>query len=106
MIKQIQNSASPASVDFSLEDCYLLLGNVLKNNDYKSITSDYTITLTRSGKTWNIDSPKSLSAAVTGNFSTYVADASLFSPSEIIAIHLDTLKAFDTEQLNLSLIHI
>ena len=100
MIKQIQNSASPASVDFSLEDCYLLLGNVLKNNDYKSITSDYTITLTRSGKTWNIDSPKSLSAAVTGNFSTYVADASLFSPSEIIAIHLDTLKAFDTEQLN------
>ena len=47
MIKQIQNSASPASVDFSLEDCYLLLGNVLKNNDYKSITSDYTITLTR-----------------------------------------------------------
>ena len=100
MIKQIQNSASPASVDFSLEDCYLLLGNVLKNNDYKSLTSDYTITLTRSGKTWNIDSPKSLSAAVTGNFSTYVADASLFSPSEIIAIHLDTLKAFDTEQLN------
>ena len=100
MIKQIQNSASPASVDFSLEDCYLLLGNVLKNNDYKSITSDYTITLTRSGKTWNIDSPKSLSAAVTGNLSTYVADASLFSPSEIIAIHLDTLKAFDTEQLN------
>lgn len=63
MIKQIQNSASPASVDFSLEDCYLLLGNVLKNNDFKSITSDYTITLIRSGKIWNIDSPKSLSAA-------------------------------------------
>lgn len=100
MIKQIQNSASPASVDFSLEDCYLLLDNVLKNNDFQSITSDYTITLTRSGKFWNIDSPKSLSAAVTGNFSTYVADASLFSPSEVIAIHLDTLKAFDTEQLN------
>lgn len=100
MIKQIQNSASPASVDFSLEDCYLLLGNVLKNNDFPNITSDYTVTLSRSGKIWSIDSPKSLSAVVTGNFSTYVADASLFSPSEVIAIHLDTLKAFDTEQLN------
>ena len=100
MIKQIQNSASPASVDFSLEDCYLLLGNVLKNNDFKTVTSEYTITLTRSEKSWSIDSPKSLSAAVTGNFSTYVADASLFSPSEVIAIHLDTLKDFDTEQLN------
>lgn len=100
MIKQIQNSASPASVDFSLEDCYLLLGNVLKNHDFPDTTSDYTITLTRSGKNWSIDSPKSLSAAITGNFSACVADASLFSPSKVIAIHLDTLKSFDTEQLN------
>lgn len=99
MIKQIQNSASPASVDFSLEDCYLLLGNVLKVSDLPSITSTYTIQLTRSGKNWNIDSPKSLSSAVTGNFASYVADASLFSPSEVIAIHLDTLKDFDVEQL-------
>lgn len=100
MIKQIQNSASPASVDFSLEDCYLLLGNVLQEKDLPTVTSSYTITLTKSGKNWSIDSPKSLSAAVTGNFASYVSDASLFSPSEVIAIHLDTLKKFDTEQLN------
>lgn len=100
LIKQIQNSASPASVDFSLEDCYLLLGNVLKKQDWNQISSEYTIHLSKQGKNWSIDSPKNLSNALTGDFSACVADPSLFTPSEVLSIHLDTLKDFDTEQLN------
>lgn len=100
LVKQIQNSASPANVDFSLEDCYLLLGTVLKENEFDTVQSDYTITLTREDKIWTITSPGELGAALTGHFASYVSDADLFTPSEVVGIHLDTLRGFDSEQLN------
>ncbi|MGN1139785.1 MAG: hypothetical protein ACI4TF_01160, partial [Oliverpabstia sp.] len=100
LTKQIQNSATPAGVDFSLEDCYLLLGTVLEENTFDTVQSKYTISLTRNGKVWSISSPDELGAALTGDFAAYVSDADLFTPSEIVEIHLDTLKGFDVEQLN------
>lgn len=100
IVKQIQNSAAPANVEFSLEDCYLLLGTVLENNTYDTVQSEYTIDLTFKDGAWTINSPKELSEAVTGEFSSHVSDADLFTPSEIVEIHLDTLKSFDIEQLN------
>ena len=100
LTKQIQNSATPAGVDFSLEDCYLLLGTVLEENTFDTVRSKYTISLTRNGKIWSISSPDELGAALTGDFAAYVSDADLFTPSEIVEIHLDTLKGFDVEQLN------
>lgn len=100
LIKQIQNSANPANVDFSLEDCYLLLGTVLNKNTFDTVQSEYTVTLTRKGKIWSISSPDELGIALTGNFASYVSDADLLTPSETVAIHLDTLKNFDVEQLN------
>lgn len=100
LTKQIQNSATPAGVDFSLEDCYILLGTVLKENSFDTIPSEYTISLTQNGDIWSISSPEDLGAALTGNFAAYVSDADLFTPSEIVEIHLDTLKGFDGEQLN------
>lgn len=100
MRKQIQNTATPSSVSFSLEDCYLLLGKVLKDQPADTVTSLYTISLTRSDKVWSIDAPGDLTTALTGNFSSHVSDVNLFTPSEIISIHLDTLKEFDSEQLS------
>lgn len=100
MRKQIQNTATPSSVSFSLEDCYLLLGKVLKDQPADTISSLYTISLTRTDKVWNIDAPSELTAALTGNFAAHVSDVNLFTPSEIISIHLDTLKEFDSEQLS------
>lgn len=100
LIKQIQNSATPANVDFSLEDCYLLLGTILNENKFDTVQSDYTITLTRKDKIWTITAPNELGGALTGYFASYVSDADLFTPSEVVGIHLDTLKSFDTEQLN------
>ncbi len=108
MIKQIQNTATPSGVSFSLEDCYLLLGTVLKDFSSQTITSEYTISLTKFQNIWKIDYPGDLESALTGNFPTHVSDVNLFTPSEIISIHLDTLKQFDSEQLSryLSLDHI
>ncbi|MBS6195647.1 MAG: DUF1294 domain-containing protein [Clostridiales bacterium] len=100
LVKQIQNSASPSTVEFSLEDCYLLLGTVLKENSFEPVTSEYTVSLTREGKIWSIASPGDFESALTGDFASYVSDVNLFTPSEIISIHLDTLKNFDSEQLS------
>lgn len=100
LIKQIQNSANPSTVDFSLEDCYLLLGSVLKQNSFDTITFDHTISLSRENKIWSIDSSADLESALTGKFAYYVSDANLFTPSEIVSIHLNTLKEFDSEQLS------
>lgn len=102
LIKQIQNTASPANVSFSLADCYLLLNNVLQQQQFPAITTEYTINLTRSlpKRTWSIDDPGALQSAVTGNFALHVADPDLFRPAEIVSIYFDTLKGFDSEQLN------
>lgn len=100
LVKQIQNSASPSTVEFSLEDCYLLLGTVLKEFSTQPVTSEYTVSLTREGKIWTIDSPGEFESALTGSFASYVSDSNLFTPSEIISLHLDTLKDFDSEQLS------
>lgn len=99
MIKQIQNTATPSGVSFSLEDCYLLLGSVLEESSIPTVSSEYTISLFRNNDQWEIEFPKDLAAAVTGNFAAHVSDVNLFTPSEIISIHLDTLKSFDCEQL-------
>lgn len=100
LIKQIQNSATPAGVDFSLEDCYLLLGTILKEQTFDTVQSEYTIFLSRNGNVWSISSSNELGAALTGNFASYVSDADLLTPSEIVEIYLDTMKGFDVEQLN------
>jgi uncharacterized membrane protein YsdA (DUF1294 family) len=100
LIKQIQISANPSNVEYSLEDCYLLLGNVLKENDFPALTSEYTVHLSKNDKSWSIDSRTDLESALTGNFAYYVSDVNLFTPSEIVSIHLDTLKNFDSEQLS------
>lgn len=100
LVKQIENSASPANVDFSLEDCYLLLASVLEENSFDTIKTKYTISLTQKDGVWIIDDHYGFENALTGNFATHVADIDLLSPGEIVAIHFDTLKSFDSEQIN------
>lgn len=100
LIKQIQNTANPSNVEFSLEDCYLLLGTVLKEMSAPPVTSKHTFSLTQNSGVWSITSPGDFESAVTGEFAAWVSDANLFTPSEILALHLDTLKNFDSEQLS------
>lgn len=96
---QIQNSATPSRVEFSLEDCYLLLASVLKNGSFDTVTSQYTIALRESEGKWKILDATSLQEALTGYFSTYVSDPYLLTPSETVEVYLETLGNFDMEQL-------
>lgn len=96
---QIQNSATPSGVEFSLEDCYLLLASVLENGSFDTVTSEYAIELEEHDGIWSISSPSELQEALTGSFATYVSDPYLLTPSETVEVYLDTLKSFDMEQL-------
>lgn len=96
---QIQNTASPTAVEFSLEDCYLLLGTVLKENTFDTVTSECEISLHRRDGIWEISSSSQLTDAVTNHFAASVSDPYLLTPSETAQVYLDTLKSFDMEQL-------
>lgn len=98
--KRIEEDANPDQVNFSLKDSYLLLGALLKDNDYKVKKESYTIRLKKVDKKWEFVSRDELDEAATGNFLGYMSDADLFTPEEIVKIHFDTLKSFDSEQLS------
>ncbi|WP_411338084.1 hypothetical protein [Ruminococcus gauvreauii] len=100
IVKQLQNLANPSRVEYSLEDYYLTLHDLLASNDYETVTSDYPVTLTRTGETWKLERDSDLENALVGGFVTYAADPELFTPEEIVALHFDTIKNFDTEQMN------
>lgn len=100
IIKQLQNLANPSQVEYSLEDYYLTLHDLLTVNDYKTVKNEYSVTLTRTGETWKLEQDSDLENALVGGFVTYAADPELFTPEEIVALHFDTIKGFDTEQMN------
>lgn len=100
MKKRIASSANPQNVEYSLEDYYLLLAEMLQNNTYNKVENNCHIKLINSNSTWKIEHNEELDNQLVGGFVTYIADASLFTPEEIVAIHFDTIKEFDTEQLN------
>ena len=99
LASQIQNTASPTGVEFSLEDCYLLLGTVLKDHTFDTVTSECDISLHRQDGIWKISSASQLSDAVTDHFAARVSDPYLLTPSETVQVYLDTIQDFDMEQL-------
>lgn len=101
--KRITLDATPSSVDFSLNDSYLLQEDLLKTKEYETAESTVLIELEKNDKTWEICRTKELDDALTGNFRQYMMDSSLLSPSEIVEIHFQTIKDFDSEQLKIYL---
>lgn len=99
LASQIQNTASPTGVEFSLEDCYLLLGSVLESNSFDTVTSDCEISLHCEGGIWKVSSSAEFMDAVTNHFAASVSDPYLLTPSETTQVYLDTVKNFDMEQL-------
>ena len=93
------DTASPTGVEFSLEDCYLLLGTVLKDHTFDTVTSECDISLHRQDGIWKISSASQLSDAVTNHFAARVSDPYLLTPSETVQVYLDTIQDFDMEQL-------
>lgn len=99
-VKRIQDDATSDTVNCSLSDYYLALHDLLKQNNYDTVTSKCTISLTKLEDIWKIDEDQNLNLLLTGGFVTYAADPELLTPEEVVALQFDTMKKFDIEQMN------
>lgn len=95
------NSATEETTD-SLEERYLILDNLLKQNKYETVTRDCTMTLQNTGTDhdeWEIQRSHSLENDLVGGLISYLSDNNLLSPEETLTIYLNTLKSMNTEQM-------
>lgn len=86
----------------SLEDRYLILCDLLKQNDYKTVEKECTIKLSDKGTSkpeWEIIRTHSLENDLVGGLMTYLSDSDLISPEETLTVYLNTLKTMDSEQM-------
>lgn len=100
MQKRIASSANPSAVEYSLEDYYLLLRDLLLENKYDMVKEDCQLSLEKEQGEWKVKHTKTSDNQLTGNFVSHLSNSNLFTPEEIIEIHFDTIKGFDLEQLN------
>lgn len=86
----------------SLEDRYVILDDLLKQNQYETVEKECTLTLTNKGTSkpeWEIVRTHSLENDLVGGLMTYLSDSDLIPPEETLSIYLDTLKTMDSTQM-------
>jgi hypothetical protein len=85
----------------SLENRYLLLNSLLKNNNYDSIETSCKIELNKTDEeTWEIRRTDSLENDLVGGLITCLSDQNLLSPEETLTIYLDILKEMNPEEMS------
>ena len=85
-----------------MEDRYLILDDLLKQNHYETMETECTIRLTDKGTSkqeWEIIRTHSLENDLVGGLMTYLSDSDLMSPEETLSVYLDTLKTMDSKQM-------
>lgn len=87
----------------SLEQCYLLLYKLLKNNTYSSVERNTSIQLNNLGSSsepdWEITHSSSLENDLVGGLITYLSDPDLVPPAETLTVYLKTLQEMDVKQM-------
>lgn len=87
----------------SLEQRYLLLYKLLKNNTYSSVERNTSIQLTNLGSSsepdWEITHSSSLENDLVGGLITYLSDPDLVPPAETLTVYLKTLQEMDVKQM-------
>ena len=86
----------------SLEERYLILDSLLKENKYETVTRDCTMTLQNTGTDhdeWEIQRSHSLENDLVGGLISYLSDNDILSPEETLTVYLNTLKSMDTRQM-------
>lgn len=97
------DSQSTEEILISLEDRYLILNQLLKNNKYESVENSCTMQLHNAGdsdETWEIDRTHTLENDLVGGLMTYLSDNAILSPEETLTVYLNTFKTMDLEQMN------
>lgn len=87
----------------SLEQRYLLLYKLLKNNTYSSVERNTSIQLNNLGSSsepdWEITRSSSLENDLVGGLITYLSDPDLVPPAETLTVYLKTLQEMDVKQM-------
>lgn len=87
----------------SLEQRYLLLYKLLKNNTYSSAERNTSIQLNNLGSSsepdWEITHSSSLENDLVGGHITYLSDPDLVPPAETLTVYLKTLQEMDVKQM-------
>lgn len=87
----------------SLEQRYLLLSKLLKNNTYSSAERTTSIQLNNLGSSsepdWEITHSSSLENDLVGGLITYLSDPDLVPPAETLTVYLKTLQEMDVKQM-------
>ena len=87
----------------SLEQRYLLLYKLLKNNTYSSAERNTSIQLHNLGSSsepdWEITHSSSLENDLVGGLITYLSDPDLVPPAETLTVYLKTLQEMDVKQM-------
>lgn len=87
----------------SLEQRYLLLYKLLKNNTYSSAERNTSIQLNNLGSSsepdWEITHISSLENDLVGGLITYLSDPDLVPPAETLTVYLKTLQEMDVKQM-------
>ena len=88
----------------SLEQRYLRLHKLLKNNSYKSVDRNASIQLINHGSpsnpNWEITHSYSLENDLVGGLITYLSDPDLVPPDETLGVYLKTLQEMDVQQMS------
>jgi len=88
----------------SLEQRYLRLHKLLKNNAYKTVDRNASIQLINHGSpsnpNWEITHSYSLENDLVGGLITYLSDPDLVPPDETLGVYLKTLQEMDVQQMS------
>lgn len=88
----------------SLEQRYLRLHKLLKNNSYKTVDCNASIQLINHGSpsnpNWEITHSYSLENDLVGGLITYLSDPDLVPPDETLGVYLKTLQEMDVQQMS------
>lgn len=102
-ISQAASSDEAVQQTVSLEDRYMILNELLKDNDYQTVERNCTISLNASesdGETqWEIQRTNTLENDLVGGLMNYLTDPDILSPEDTLLVYLDTLKNMSTEEL-------
>lgn len=88
----------------SLEQRYLRLHKLLKNNSYKTVDRNASIQLINHGSpsnpNWESTHSYSLENDLVGGLITYLSDPDLVPPDETLGVYLKTLQEMDVQQMS------
>lgn len=89
--------------EFSLEERYLTLNQLLRKNKYDSVETECTMELQNTGDkkdVWEIKRTYALENSLVGGLMTFLSDPDLLTPEDTLRVYLSTLKEMNVEEMS------